>query len=483
MPKIRKNLVLLFTFVLLFTSIHGVSTVAYGEEETGSWETKASMSTARGALGVAAVNGKIYAIGGYDGSQSLNLVEEYNPTTDTWTTKSSMPTTRHNLGVVAVNGKIYAIGGGTNEVYASNVVEEYDPATDTWTTRESMPVPRRALSVVAVNGKIYAIGGYNKTGNLKTLEVYDPTTDTWTEKASAMTPGQFISVSEVNGKIYAIGGSHRGYFLVEEYDLATDTWTIKESTSMARFAAGAVTYNEKIYVVGGGRVNDKSKNVEVYNPATNSWSTEKEIITGRYALAAAELNGSIYVIGGVHANEDTAIVEAYTIPQTSPPAPLNLTATGGDSKVTLNWNAVEDCDGYKVYRSTTSGEPYDLIESDVTTSSYIDLDVNNGTTYYYVVTAVNSNGESDYSNEASATPHADEQPTGDRALLVITMQNGLEKEYDMSMTEVEEFMEWCNSDNAEPYYTIDKDYNVGPFTSRKDYIAHDKIMCFEVNEY
>lgn len=183
-------------------------------------------------------------------------------------------------------------------------------------------------------------------------------------------------------------------------------------------------------------------------------------------------------------NKSNIPIQVFSCPfSSSSNASLNLTAVGGDSKVTLNWNEVSDYDGYKVYRSTTSGEPYDLIESNVTTSSYIDLDVTNGTTYYYVVTAVNSDGESDYSNEASATPHADEQPTGDRALLVITMQNGLEKEYDMSMTEVEEFMEWCNSDNAEPYYTINKDYNVGPFTSRKDYIAHDKIMCFEVNEY
>ncbi|MFQ6093021.1 MAG: hypothetical protein ACE5OR_10120 [bacterium] len=66
---------------------------------------------------------------------------------------------------------------------------------------------------------------------------------------------------------------------------------------------------------------------------------------------------------------------------------------------------------YKIYRSTVSGEPYTLIAS-VDPSGrpyrhnedYIDDDVSNGSSYYYVVTAVCPEGESGYSAEGSATP-------------------------------------------------------------------------------
>ena len=49
--------------------------------------------------------------------------------------------------------------------------------------------------------------------------------------------------------------------------------------------------------------------------------------------------------------------------------------------------------GYKVKRSTTAGGPYTTIASNVTGTSYEDDNVMNGTTYYYVVTAVGANGE------------------------------------------------------------------------------------------
>ncbi|WFD08727.1 hypothetical protein [Tepidibacter hydrothermalis] len=71
---------------------------------------------------------------------------------------------------------------------------------------------------------------------------------------------------------------------------------------------------------------------------------------------------------------------------------------------------------------------------------------------------------------------------GERALLRITMEEGTEKEYDMTMKEVNDFIDWYNKIST-PCYTIEKDYNVGPFESRKDYIVRDKIVSFEVMEY
>jgi hypothetical protein len=75
--------------------------------------------------------------------------------------------------------------------------------------------------------------------------------------------------------------------------------------------------------------------------------------------------------------------------------------------VVLTWDASTSADvvGYNVYRSDVSGGPYTLLNASIpgSTLTYTDETVQAGTTYYYVVTAVNTEGiESAYSNEASA---------------------------------------------------------------------------------
>ena len=130
--------------------------------DLGSWTTKAAMHEARSGLGVAVVNGKIYAIGGstlqgsppYTGG-IVGTNEEYDTATDTWVFKKPMPTPRMNFGIAVYNNKIYCIGGEPR----TNINEVYDPATDTWETKAPMPTPRDGLRANVVNGKIYLIGG------------------------------------------------------------------------------------------------------------------------------------------------------------------------------------------------------------------------------------------------------------------------------------------------------------------------------------
>jgi subtilisin family serine protease len=88
-----------------------------------------------------------------------------------------------------------------------------------------------------------------------------------------------------------------------------------------------------------------------------------------------------------------------------PPAvPTGLVAVGGLGAVSLDWNNAAGASSYNVKRSTTSGGPYATIASGVPDSQYVDASVVGGTTYFYVVSAVNGAGESANSTEASATP-------------------------------------------------------------------------------
>jgi len=141
---------------------------------------------------------------------------------------------------------------------------------------------------------------------------------------------------------------------------------------------------------------------------------------GPYALVVSNLattayldtgltNGTTYyyVVSGVNAGgEGTNSSQASATPflPAPPDAPTGLSAIPGSTVVSLNWTAPTDATGYNVKRSTTSGGPYALVVSNLAATAYLDTTLNNGTTYYYVVSGVNAGGEGANSTQAGATP-------------------------------------------------------------------------------
>jgi hypothetical protein len=94
-------------------------------------------------------------------------------------------------------------------------------------------------------------------------------------------------------------------------------------------------------------------------------------------------------------------IPAGTVPST----PTGVSASAGNGQVTISWSASSGATSYNVKRATTSGGPYTTIASP-TGTTYTNTGLTNGTTYYYVVSAVNSSGESSNSTQVSATPTA-----------------------------------------------------------------------------
>lgn len=493
MNKCIKLLNLILIISLLF--INSFSVMAAENEELGSWDTKASNHIGRYNFGLGVLNNKIYIVGGYASFEEPNItsLEEYDPITDTWTLKANMPTGRSRLGVAVANGKLYAIGGFANMQGAAKsvLVEEYDPITDTWVKKADMPTGRKDVKVITVDGKIYAIGGQDLVGNkLKTVEVYNPITNTWISKAEMLTARTGFSLSELNGKIYAIGGEYnpnRG--VVEEYDPVNDTWTKKADMPTERGCSGAVSLNGKIYVIGGYYGGIYYQTAEEYNPVTDTWTTIADMPTGRYGLGVVALNNNIYAIDGLYRKDGgnniyTNTVEVFTPGETSqkPNAPMNLTATPATTNIVLNWDIVDNIDSYTILRSTSSDSINTVIASNVTDTTYIDNDLEPGVTYHYVVRAVKDGVESTDSNVASAMI----EKNNNRALLLIKLLDENDKEYDLSISDVDTFMNWYferGEGQGPAYYVFNKSFNVGPYLSRKDYITYNKIICIEVNEY
>jgi fibronectin type 3 domain-containing protein len=86
-----------------------------------------------------------------------------------------------------------------------------------------------------------------------------------------------------------------------------------------------------------------------------------------------------------------------------PAAPAGLTAIQGNGEASLTWTAVSGATDYVLYRGTVSGGPYSFIAQTQGTG-HTNRSISNGTPYYYVVTALNADGQSPYSPPVSVTP-------------------------------------------------------------------------------
>jgi fibronectin type 3 domain-containing protein len=158
-------------------------------------------------------------------------------------------------------------------------------------------------------------------------------------------------------------------------------------------STGATSYNVKRASTNGGPY------TTVGTPAGTSY-TDTAVTNGTaYYYVVTAVNAA-----GQSGNSNQATATPMAAP-TAPAPPLNLTATGGNQQVSLAWTASTGASSYHFKRAATNGGPYTTVASPAGTS-YTDTSVTNGTTYYYVVTAVSSNGESANSNQASATPTA-----------------------------------------------------------------------------
>lgn len=298
--KTKSTALLLVFLTALSLCIFEVQPASAAED---SWVTKEAMPTARSGLGVAVVNGKIYAIGGDGGS---NVTEEYNPVTNTWTTKEAMPTGRSRFGIAVYQNKIYIMGGATAKGFtAAN--EVYDPVKDTWETKTPLPKGSRAeLTTSVINGKIYAVGGYffglyRVSSNV--LEVYDPETDTWTTKTPMPNAVYSCSSAVIDSKMYVIENSFdtRVGSLNQIYDAENDTWSYGRSIPVGvngtvAAATTGVFAPKRIYVIGGDAASNSSN--QVYNPENDTWSNGAQLLTSRSYLGVAVVDDVLYAIGG-----------------------------------------------------------------------------------------------------------------------------------------------------------------------------------------
>ncbi|MEW9700655.1 S-layer homology domain-containing protein [Paenibacillus sp. SI8] len=102
--------------------------------------------------------------------------------------------------------------------------------------------------------------------------------------------------------------------------------------------------------------------------------------------------------------EKTLNAVGESVPE-APGAPANVTASAGDGQVSLQWSSVTGAVYYSIKRGASSDGPFAVIAANVTSATYTNTGLSNGTTYYYAVTAANAGGVSANSVVVHATPY------------------------------------------------------------------------------
>lgn len=159
---------------------------------------------------VASHDGKVYVVGGFNGSYALQDTNVYDPSTQAWSPLAELPERLEAASAAFLGDTLYVVGGWNDGDAGSTHTYAYDPAKDTWTRMADLPTGVAAAGSAVVDGKLYVIGGCtNGTSCAATATVssYDPGSNAWTSEPDYPTAVSFTACGGVAAQVVCAGGS------------------------------------------------------------------------------------------------------------------------------------------------------------------------------------------------------------------------------------------------------------------------------------
>ena len=215
---------------------------------TSPWRDEPGMLEVRSGLGVAGLNGFLYAAGGNRGDGRMKSAERLDCAPGgerRWQALPDMKQARSNFALVALGGKVYAVGG-FDGVQRLQSVEVYDPLSHRWKACAPMQAPREGLGCVAVEGLgaepcLVAVGGFDGTRVLRSAERYDPGLDRWTMLPSMLQrPRSFLGAVCLEGLVFAIGGQDDTGAMLDSVEVYGTSSQLSDAAIPAATLSGSV---------------------------------------------------------------------------------------------------------------------------------------------------------------------------------------------------------------------------------------------------
>ncbi|HTT88074.1 MAG TPA: fibronectin type III domain-containing protein, partial [Acidimicrobiales bacterium] len=401
-----------------FFEVSAVNGVGPGPRSNEASATPATIPGAPTGLTAAGGNGQVLLTWSAPASNGGSAITSYNIYVGT---SSGGETLLTSTGSPGASTTLVGLTNGTTyffEVTAVNGVGEGPVSNEASATPATVPGAPTALTATAGDGQValsWTAPASNGGSAITSYNVYEGTSSGGETllQSTGGTGTTFTATGLSNGTTYyfqvtAVNG-------VGEGPRSAEVSSTPATTPGAPTALTATAGDGQVALSWTAPASDGGSAITSYNVYEGTSSGGETLLQSTGSTAATFTvtgltNGTTYyfevaAVNGVGAG--LVSNEAFATPATIPGAPTGLSATPGDSQVSLTWSAPASDGGsaitsYNVYEGTSSGG--ETLVTNVTGASYLATGLTNGTNYYFEVSAVNGVGEGPRSTEVSATP-------------------------------------------------------------------------------
>ncbi len=225
-----------------------------------------------------------YMFGGYDGSDQLRDLWQYNSTENYWYAKADLPSegaARNSAAGFSIGTKGY-IGTGSDGLNALKDFWEYDSEANKWTQKNDFSGVKRYAAVGFSLGSYGYMGcGYDKN-YFKDIYRYHPEDDTWETVPFEGQKRAGAAAFVIDDKAYLLGGDNNQSYVYDFYMFDGETWTKKrdiantsddsydDDYSIVRSYGVAFAINSRGYITTGSSGSLRSDTWE-YDPIKDVW--------------------------------------------------------------------------------------------------------------------------------------------------------------------------------------------------------------------
>lgn len=261
--------------------------------ENQRWRPCRPMRTQRSYFGAETLHSRLYLFGGQNLEyKALCETECFDCLRGTWMGGSDLNVPRRNCASAMVDSRVYAIGGFDGSQILSSV-EAFDPRMKSWMPVEPLSTPRSSAAATTFNGRIWVLGGTSGQ-RLRTVERYDPRANRWESVARELvevrSAGQACACLE---RLYMLGGTDQNQSIHSSLECynpeAGGSWSFRKSMQEPRMDFGCCVLSDSI-MVGGGQRGEVLASTEFFRPELDDWQMGPPMLNPRYGHKLLMMN-------------------------------------------------------------------------------------------------------------------------------------------------------------------------------------------------
>ena len=275
-----------------------------------NWRELAQMPWGNHDISGAVADGKLYVAGGmaaHGFPAVYTLFDElfvHDPRVGVWSVAGRMDTPRCYSGVAALDDKVWVVGGyfGPNDKRQPIArVEVFDPKTAKWTRGPQLDRARAEPVVVTVGDRIYVVGGADEKTEHKSVVSIAAGEAAWRPEPDAPEPVRQAGGCVLDGKIYVVTGG-RGEFC---YDPAARQWTKLAEVPGGKTprACLCAPHGGEVWAMGGYDTAEPRATWR-YSPKDGQWRRGPDLPTPLGWGAAVDFGGKLIIAGGAYYSEE-----------------------------------------------------------------------------------------------------------------------------------------------------------------------------------